>query len=44
MTLGYIKMELVPQEAQIMTFRWQKMADKTFMNVLAQYTVVSINI
>jgi recombinational DNA repair protein RecT len=27
-----------------MTFRWQKMADKTFMNVLAQYTVVSINI
>jgi hypothetical protein len=34
-------MAFVPQEVQIMTSRWQKKADKTFMNVLAQSTVAN---
>jgi hypothetical protein len=39
MTLCNMKMVFISQEVQIMTSRWQKKADKTFMN--AQYTVAS---
>jgi hypothetical protein len=34
-------MIFIPQEVQIMTSRWQKKVDKTFMNALAQNTVAS---
>jgi hypothetical protein len=34
-------MAFVLQEVQIVTSSWQKKADKTFMNALAQYTVSS---
>jgi hypothetical protein len=39
-----ILMEFVPQEVQIMTSRWQKKADKTFMNAMPQNTVPRSNI
>jgi hypothetical protein len=32
-------MAFVPEEVQIMTSQWQKEADKTLMNALAQNTV-----
>jgi hypothetical protein len=37
-------MAFAPQEVQVMTSRWQKKADKTFMNALAWNTVASSNI
>jgi hypothetical protein len=37
-------MAFVPKEVKIMTSRWQKKADKTFMNALAQNAVASCNI
>jgi hypothetical protein len=37
-------MTFVPQEVKIMTSRWQKKADKTLMNALAQNTVATSDI
>jgi hypothetical protein len=37
-------MDFGPQEVQIMASVWQKEADKTFMNVMAQNTVASSDI